>query len=288
MYIYLNGKVVSKEEAVLSPYDHGFMYGVGAFETFRTYDGFPFLIDEHLDRLHEALHELNIRLAIDSDKVIQMVQTLLSRNEMSDAYFRLNVSGGAGDIGLQTETYEEPTVILYTKPLVQTDAVSEKELIMLKTVRNTPEGEKRLKSHHYLNSILGKRELSDVNQEGVFLTKEGYISEGTVSNLFWVKQNQMFTPGTSTGILEGITRKWVMNVSEPLNIPLKTGNYKIEELVEADEVFLTNSIQELVPVKRFEHKVFPGAEGEVFQAYLSLYKAHTKEKRRTIDVFLKG
>lgn len=288
MYIYLNGKVVSKEEAVLSPYDHGFMYGVGAFETFRTYDGFPFLIDEHLDRLHEALHELNIRLAIDSDKVIQMVQTLLSRNEMSDAYFRLNVSGGAGDIGLQTETYEEPTVILYTKPLVQTDAVSEKELIMLKTVRNTPEGEKRLKSHHYLNSILGKRELSDVNQEGVFLTKEGYISEGTVSNLFWVKQNQMFTPGTSTGILEGITRKWVMNVSEPLNIPLKTGNYKIEELVEADEVFLTNSIQELVPVKRFEHKVFHGAEGEVFQAYLSLYKAHTKEKRRTIDVFLKG
>ncbi|GGB71104.1 aminodeoxychorismate lyase [Fictibacillus barbaricus] len=288
MYIYLNGKVVSKEEAVISPYDHGFMYGVGAFETFRTYDGFPFLIDEHLYRLHEALHELNIRLELDSDKVIKMVQTLLSRNEMSDAYFRLNVSGGAGDIGLQTETYEEPTVILYTKPLVQTDTVSEKELILLKTVRNTPEGEKRLKSHHYLNSILGKRELSDVNQEGVFLTKEGYISEGTVSNLFWVKQNQVFTPGTSTGILEGITRKWVMNVSESLNIPLKTGNYKIEELVQADEVFLTNSIQELVPVKRFEHKVFPGAEGEVFQSYLSLYKAHTKEKRRTIDVFLKG
>ncbi|MFG6497527.1 aminodeoxychorismate lyase [Fictibacillus sp. UD] len=282
MYIYLNGKVVSKEEAVISPYDHGFMYGLGAFETFRTYGGFPFLINEHLTRLHEALKELNIYLELDTDTVIEMVKTLLRKNEMDDAYFRLNVSAGVGDIGLQTLPYEKPAVILYTKPLIESSTISEKELIPLKTVRNTPEGEKRLKSHHYLNSILGKRELSAVNQEGVFLTQEGYISEGTVSNLFWYSDNKLFTPGTSTGILEGITRKWVMKASHILNIPFETGNYKIEKLVEADEIFLTNSIQELVPVNKFQDKEFPGAEGEIFDLYRRLYNEHTKKQLRSI------
>ncbi|MBD7966224.1 aminodeoxychorismate lyase [Fictibacillus norfolkensis] len=282
MYIYLNGKVVSKDEAMISPYDHGFMYGLGAFETFRTYDGFPFLIQDHLNRLSEALDELNINLVLDADTVIEMVRTLLAKNKMNDAYFRLNVSAGAGDIGLQTDPYEEPVVILYTKPLVETSSVSEKELVLLKTRRNTPEGEKRLKSHHYLNSILGKRELSNMNQEGIFLTKEGYTSEGTVSNLFWFKDHKLFTPHTSTGILEGITRKWVMHASERLNIPLETGNYTLETLTEADEVFLTNSIQELVPVSHFQHTTFLGAEGEVYQKFRELYMKHTKKQYQSI------
>ncbi len=282
MYIYLNGVVVSKDDAMISPYDHGFMYGLGAFETFRTYDGFPFLIDEHLNRLREALNELNIDLVIDSDTVIEMVSTLLAKNKMSDAYFRLNVSAGVGDIGLQTEPYMKPVVILYTKPLMKTSAVAEKELVQLKTRRNTPEGEKRLKSHHYLNSILGKRELSNMNQEGIFLTREGYISEGTVSNLFWYKDNMLFTPHTSTGILEGITRKWVMHASKLLNIPLETGNYIIETLTEADEVFLTNSIQELVPVSHFQDTTFSGAEGEMYQKFRELYMKHTKKQYRSI------
>ncbi|WP_144704856.1 aminodeoxychorismate lyase [Fictibacillus phosphorivorans] len=282
MYIYLNGKVVSKDEAMISPYDHGFMYGLGAFETFRTYDGFPFLIQEHLNRLSEALDELNINLVLDADTVIEMVNTLLSKNKMTDAYFRLNVSAGVGDIGLQTDSYEEPVVILYTKPLVETSSVSEKELVLLKTRRNTPEGEKRLKSHHYLNSILGKRELSNMNQEGIFLTQEGYICEGTVSNLFWYKDNKLYTPHTSTGILEGITRNWVMHASKRLNIPLETGNYTIETLTEADEVFLTNSIQELVPVSHFQDTTFLGAEGEAYQKFRELYMKHTKKQYRSI------
>ncbi|MED1865490.1 aminodeoxychorismate lyase [Fictibacillus nanhaiensis] len=285
MYIYLNGKVISKNDAMISPYDHGFMYGLGAFETFRTYNGFPFLIEEHLKRLHEALNELNINLKLDSDAVIQMVSTLLNKNKMNDAYFRLNVSAGVGDIGLQTDPYVEPVVILYTKPLVETSFISEKELVLLKTKRNTPEGEKRLKSHHYLNSILGKRELSNMNQEGIFLTREDYISEGTVSNLFWYKDNMLFTPHTSTGILEGITRKWVMHASKRLNIPLETGNYTIETLTEADEVFLTNSIQELVPVSHFQDTTFSGAEGEVYQKFRELYMRHTKKQCKSIDIF---
>jgi 4-amino-4-deoxychorismate lyase len=282
MYIYINGKVLPMEEAVISPYDHGFMYGLGAFETFRTYNGFPYLIDEHMKRLHEALNELNINAVINTEHVIETVQTLLQKNKLDDAYFRLNVSAGNGDIGLQTDPYENPVMILFTKPLPQSMALA-KELVMLKTVRNTPEGEQRLKSHHYLNSILGKRELTDpVRQEGVFLTEQGFISEGTVSNLFWYKDGTMFTPGLSTGILNGITRKWVLNASEKLNIPFETGNYKINELHDADEVFLTNSIQELVPVNRFEQKHFFGANGQFFQKLKAKYKEDTNNRRRTI------
>ncbi|ANX10502.1 4-amino-4-deoxychorismate lyase [Fictibacillus arsenicus] len=282
MYIYINGKVLTKEEAVISPYDHGFMYGLGAFETFRTYNGFPYLVDEHIDRLQEALKELNISAVINKEHVIEMVQTLLQKNKLENAYFRLNVSAGNGDIGLQTDPYENPVVILYTKPLPQSIA-SAKELIILKTVRNTPEGKQRLKSHHYLNSILGKRELKDpAGQEGMFLTEDGFISEGTVSNLFWFKNGTLFTPGLSTGILNGITRKWVLNASEKMNIPFETGNYKINELHNADEVFLTNSIQELVPVNRFEQKHFPGAEGQLFQKLKAKYTEDTNNRRRTI------
>ncbi|WNB92009.1 aminodeoxychorismate lyase [Bacillus sp. NEB1478] len=283
MFIYLDGQIVSREEARISPFDHGFMYGLGAFETFRTYDGFPFLIDEHISRLHEALEELNISIKISTADVTEMVTMLLNKNKLKDAYFRLNVSAGAGDIGLQTDPYEEPTVILFTKPLALSSKPSEKELVKLKTVRNTPEGEKRIKSHHYLNSILGKRELTNpLTQEGFFLTKEGYISEGTVSNLFWVNEGELFTPCVSTGILEGITRKWMLHTSELLNIPVKTGNYTINELKRSEEVFLTNSIQELVPVRRFEDKEYAGNEGRTLQKFQNLYRLHTKEKRTQI------
>jgi 4-amino-4-deoxychorismate lyase len=116
----------------------------------------------------------------------------------------------------------------------------------------------------------------------VFLTKEGFISEGTVSNLFWFKDGTLFTPGLSTGILNGITRKWVLNASEKMNIPFETGNYKINELHDADEVFLTNSIQELVPVNRFEQKHFPGAEGQLFQKLKTNYTEDTNNRHRTI------
>ncbi|MDR7074878.1 aminodeoxychorismate lyase [Fictibacillus barbaricus] len=283
MYIYVDGQIVSKEEARISPFDHGFMYGLGAFETFRTYEGFPFLIDNHIDRVHEALEELNISIKINTADVTEMVTTLLNKNGLSDAYFRLNISAGAGDIGLQTDPYEQPAVILFTKPLAQAAKSAEKELVTLKTVRNTPEGEKRLKSHHYLNSILGKRELTNpLTQEGVFLTKEGYVSEGTVSNLFWVSKGVLFTPCISTGILDGITRKWMLHASQLLNIPVETGNYTINELKCADEVFLSNSIQELVPVRRLEEKEFAGNEGQILQKYQNLYRQHTEEKRTRI------
>ena len=185
MLIYVNGQYVKASEARISPYDHGYLYGLGVFETFRIYNGHPFLLDDHYDRLIDALDTLQIKWTMTKDEVLLILKNLLIKNKLENAYVRFNVSAGIDEIGLQTEMYEEPSVIVFIKPLAAPGEVAEKEGVVLKQVRNTPEGAARLKSHHYLNNILGKREIGNVvNKEGIFLTETGYVAEGIVSNLF--------------------------------------------------------------------------------------------------------
>ncbi|MDF4766395.1 aminodeoxychorismate lyase, partial [Vibrio parahaemolyticus] len=186
---------------------------------------------------------------------------------------RFNVSAGIDEIGLQTEMYEEPSVIVFIKPLAAPGEVAEKEGVVLKQVRNTPEGAARLKSHHYLNNILGKREIGNVvNKEGIFLTETGYVAEGIVSNLFFVKGDILYTPSLETGILNGITRAFIIKVAEELGIKVKEGFFTKDELLSADEVFVTNSIQEIVPLNRIEERDFPGKVGMVTKRFINLYE----------------
>ena len=210
MFIYVNGQIVTKEDARISPFDHGFMYGLGLFETFRVYDGHPFLLDDHLTRLHDGLNMLNISFFITRDEVMHILSRLLEANGYRDAYVRLNISAGVGDVGLQVDKYTAPTVIMYMKP-VPTFA-EEKVCQTLRIRRNTPEGYIRLKSHHYLNNILGKWEIGkDAHVEGIFLTQDGFVAEGIVSNIFWAKDGVVYTPSVQTGILNGVTRMFVIH-----------------------------------------------------------------------------
>ncbi|MDN4527470.1 aminodeoxychorismate lyase [Fictibacillus fluitans] len=278
MYLLIDGKLVSKNEASISPFDHGYMYGLGAFETVRVYNGHPFLWEDHMERLRQALVELNIKYELDSAAAWMETKRLMRRNKWKNAYIRFNISAGTGEIGLQTEPYMEPTIIIYGKPLPEQGPFLEKELVVLQTRRNTPEGSVRLKSHHYLNSILGKRELSrPVEQEGLFLTEDGFASEGTVSNVFWVKDGKLFTPSLGTGILNGITRQFILAAAAKLDMDAEEGFYTPKDLLSADEIFLTNSIQEMVPVKTFEGKNFPGAGGQVLHSLLFLYHSCSKD-----------
>ncbi|KSU76518.1 4-amino-4-deoxychorismate lyase [Fictibacillus enclensis] len=278
MYLLIDGKLVSKNEASISPFDHGYMYGLGAFETVRVYNGHPFLWEDHMNRLRQALVELNIKHELDSSAAWMETKRLMRRNKWKNAYIRFNISAGIGEIGLQTEPYTKPTIIIYGKPLPEQGPFNEKELVVLQTRRNTPEGRIRLKSHHYLNSILGKRELKEpVEQEGLFLTEDGFASEGTVSNVFWVKDGRLYTPSLGTGILNGITRQFIMAAAAKLDMDAEEGFYTPQDLLAADEIFLTNSIQEMVPVKRFEGKDFPGAGGKVLHSLLFLYHSCSKD-----------
>ena len=270
--IYVNGRVCRSSEAKISPYDHGYLYGLGVFETFRIYNGHPFLLDDHYERLMDALDILQIKWTMTKDEVMLILKNLLVKNGLKHAYVRLNVSAGIDEIGLQTEVYEEPSVIVFIKPLASPGNVVEKEGVILKQVRNTPEGAFRLKSHHYLNNILGKREIGNVvNKEGIFLTETGYVAEGIVSNLFFVKGDILYTPSLETGILNGITRAFIIKAAEELDIEVKEGFFTKDELLSADEVFVTNSIQEIVPLYRIEEKDFPGKVGVVTKRLMDLY-----------------
>jgi 4-amino-4-deoxychorismate lyase len=275
MYVYINGQFSKKEEVVISPFDHGFLYGLGVFETFRAYNGHPFLLDDHLERLNEGMRMLNIDAAFTREDVLPILKKLLAKNSFSDAYIRFNVSAGNGEIGLQTESYTEPNVIIFSKPLSPAGGMAEKKAVLLNIKRNTPEGEERLKSHHYLNNVLAKREVgNDLNKEGIFLTEEGYLSEGIVSNVFWYKEGILYTPDIGTGILNGITRRFVIALARKAGVEVHEGFYNKEEAEAAEEIFLTNSIQEIVPVIDFSGKAYPGKQGNLVKSLFKQYEEH--------------
>lgn len=272
MYIYLNGEFIRQEDARISPFDHGYLYGVGLFETFRTYDGHPFLLDDHLMRLQNGLNNLKINLQLKGEEVKGIINHLLTLNELRDAYIRLNVSAGEGEIGLPSGDYMKPNVLLFMKPIPAFPR--EKEAVILKTPRNTPEGEYRLKSHHFLNNINAKREIgNNPILEGIFLTKEGFLAEGITSNLFWIKKNIIYTPALETGILNGITRQFILKIAEKLSLETVEGLFYQKDLEGCDEAFITNSIQEIIPLTKINHVNLPGKGCPLTTVLMENYKS---------------
>ncbi|WP_445506867.1 aminodeoxychorismate lyase [Niallia sp. 03190] len=273
MYIYINEKVVKQEEAVISVFDHGFMYGLGLFETFRIYEGHPFLLEDHLQRLNHGLKRLNIERVFTREEVNSIIQVLLQKNDLKNAYIRFNVSAGSGAIGLQTTPYTNPNIVMYMKPLPAAGRMVEKKGRILAIPRNTPEGDERLKSHHYLNNIFAKREIgTDAEIEGIFLTKEQHLAEGVTTNLFWIKKDVLYTPSLDTGILNGITRQFIMAYAKKMGMTVEEGFYAVEHMLQAEEVFATNSIQEIIPLKSIDAHLFNGAAGKVVALFHKNYR----------------
>ncbi|UJF33095.1 aminodeoxychorismate lyase [Paenibacillus hexagrammi] len=288
MIISMNGTLVDEQQAVVSVYDHGFLYGLGLFETFRTYSTKPFLLQQHLERLSASCRELSIQYAPQEDRIRELIQQLLTVNELQDAYIRLTVSAGKDILGLPSGDYVQPTEIMYIKPLPPKDEKAYqigKALQLLKLSRNTPEGIYRFKSLHYMNNILAKRELQNYSwaqgAEGLFLTDEGYLAEGIVSNLFFVKNSVCYTPSLDTGILPGITRAFVLKVLQHIQVPAEEGLYTWEDLVQADEVFIVNSIQEITPISTLytptgtSLHVGQARTGPLANRLISEYRRHT-------------
>ncbi len=288
-YVSINGVITPIEQAVVSVMDHGFLYGMGLFETMRTYNGRPFLLDRHLRRLQGSCDSLGIRWSAHVQQVEQQMQQLMEANDLTEAYLRYTVSAGEDILGLPSGEYTEPNVILYAKALPSpSSARPTKSLRRLHTVRNTPEGDIRLKSLHYMNSILGKRELAlyadepAAAVEGLMLTAEGHLAEGIVSNLFFIKDNCIYTPSVDTGILPGITRAWLIELAEQKGLTVEKGLYTWEQLVQADEVFVTNSVQEMVPVVRLleDNRELIVGDGQIGEHTIMLCTAYESEAYR--------
>lgn len=259
MKISWNGTLTDENEAVITVFDHGFLYGLGLFETFRTYYGRPFLLTEHLQRLHKSAKLLGIQYHCDPSQLSRQIKQLMEANGLNEAYVRLTVSAGQGELGLPTGNYEHPNQLILVKALAQVSQeewMAGRDLRLLRTRRNTPEGEFRFKSLHYMNNIIAKRELQLLGTEvakgteGLMLTGSDVLAEGIVSNLFFVMQDVLYTPSLDTGILPGVTRALVIELANQNDLAVVEGQYKWEQLLKADEVFMTNSIQELIPITR--------------------------------------
>lgn len=258
-FMGVDGRVVDTAEAVVSVMDHGLLYGMGLFETFRTYQGSPFLLEQHLNRLTESCELLGIVYKPDPEFVRKWITDLLLANQLKDAYIRYTVTAGVETLGLPAGEYKNKTELLYIKSLPVLSPTLYKEgkaLQLLITPRNTPETPVRMKSLHYMNNIMAKRELQHypdavrLGAEGLMLTENGELAEGIVSNLFFIKDKKLYTPDVGTGILPGITRALVLELAQTLDIAIEEGRYTWNMLTRADEIFTTGSVQELMPVTR--------------------------------------
>ncbi|KAF1678554.1 aminodeoxychorismate lyase [Bacillus sp. SKDU12] len=277
--IYMNGRYIEEKDAVLSPFDHGFLYGIGVFETFRLYEGCPFLFDWHIKRLERALNDLQIEYTVSKHEIHEMLDKLLRLNDIKDgnARVRLDISAGISDKGFVSQTYDKPTVLCFMNQLKPESLPSQKEGKILSLRRNTPEGPFRLKSHHYLNNMYAKREIgNDPRIEGIFLTEDGAVAEGIISNVFWRKDSCIYTPSLDTGILDGVTRRFVMGNAKKIGLDLKTGRYEQESLLAADEAWVTNSVLEIIPFTKIDEANYAGQSGEAVSALQTLYKKEIK------------
>ncbi|MFC5590876.1 aminodeoxychorismate lyase [Sporosarcina soli] len=280
MWCWMNGEYRRAEDLRISPFDHGYLYGAGFFETFRTYEGNAWLFSQHMDRLRTALEEYRIAMPYGDAEILEVVHQLDVLSGGHDGYFRLNVSAGVHDIGLAPSTYASPTVIVFRKELPPTVRGTEKKAVWLETPRNRPESVVRHKSHNFLNNVRGRLELPSLKElEGIFLTEAGFVAEGVTSNVFWVEDGTLFTPAIETGILPGTTRAFVIELARSLGVEVKQGLYSQEDVERADELFVTNAVQEIVPLSAIGDKSFLGASGVCYQKLHGSYMQAINEMK---------
>ncbi len=277
----MDGDYIKADELRISPFDHGFLYGLGFFETFRTYGGKIFLFTDHLNRLQKALDEFHLHVDLKVLDISAIVRELNERSDGYDGYFRLNISAGAHDIGLAPSVYEKPTIIIFRKPLPPLTRGKEKSAVWLETRRNTPESATRHKSHHYANNVRARLELSSLAElEGFFLTRDGHVAEGITSNIFWVSEGELYTPSLETGSLAGTTRDWVIREAAILGIRVNEGLYEPGIIEQAEEVFVTNAVQELVPIKQLESSLYAGTDGRIYSTLHKRYVEQAEKQRQ--------
>ncbi|MBZ0154667.1 MAG: aminotransferase class IV [Alphaproteobacteria bacterium] len=257
----MNDRVVPAAEAKVSVFDHGFLYGDGIYETMRVYDGVVFLLDEHLQRLHRSASLIGLDIPKDVPGIKRALYDTLQANALRNAYVRLTVSRGYGQIGLDPDLCKEPTFIIITnefKPYPNTLYENGISLLIASTRRNLKEAlDPRIKSLNFLNNILAKIEAKRADAyEAVMLNDAGHLAEGTISNLFFVKEGVLCTPSLECGILDGITRSLIIDLAVRNSIGLREGAFLPGDLYRASEVFVTNSTMEVMPVSRVDSSRF--------------------------------
>lgn len=285
MKIYLDGKFVDKEEAKISVFDHGLLYGDGVFEGIRAYNGRVFKLKEHIDRLFNSARAIMLHIPNTKEGVEEIVLETLRVNKLKDAYIRLVVTRGVGDLGLDPLKCSKPTIFcIADKIKLYPEEYYKKglEIVIVSTRRNIPEAiNPSIKSLNYLNNILGKIEANRAGvPEAIMLNSEGYVAECTGDNIFVLKGNTLITPPTWAGALDGITRQTVMEIAnDKLKLLVKEDLMTCYHLYTADECFLTGTAAEIVPVVKIDSRVI--GDGKPGKVTLKLIKEFHKLTKTT-------
>ncbi len=282
MNVFLNGKLVKKADARITVFDHGLLYGDGVFEGIRSYNGLIFKLKEHIDRLFESAEAIELNISMSKKEIVDAIITTLKSNKLTDAYIRLVVTRGAGDLGLDPRKCKGATIFIITDKIVLYPKEYYDEglyIIIANTRRNIHEAlSPQIKSLNYLNNILAKVEAIKADcEEALMLNRDGYVTECTGDNIFIVKNGMLLTPPPDAGLLKGVTRRAVMDLAAEEGITVKEEQMKPEDLYAADECFLTGTAAEIIPVIKIDdHVIGSGKPGRITGRMLERFRELTK------------
>ncbi|WP_217558179.1 branched-chain-amino-acid transaminase [Paenibacillus sp. GbtcB18] len=278
-WIYLDGSFVTKEEAKVSVYDHGFLYGDGIFEGIRIYGGNIFKCKEHLDRLYDSAKSIMLNIPLSFQEMQDALVETIRRNELRDGYIRLVVSRGPGDLGLDPRRSPKASVIIIVEQLSiypEEAYINGLKTVSVSSRRNIPDAvNPKIKSLNYLNNILVKIQsnLAGVG-EAIMLNSQGYVAEGSSDNIFIVKRGVVFTPPCYIGALEGITRAAIIEICERQGYTLKEEPFTLHDVYVADEVFFTGTAAEVIAVREVDGRIIgEGKAGPITTKLLQEFRS---------------
>jgi branched-chain amino acid aminotransferase len=279
LQIYISGAFVSKEDAKVSVYDHGLLYGDGVFEGIRAYNGKVFRLKEHVDRLYNSSRAIMLEIPIEPAQMAADIEKTVAVNGFKDCYIRVVVTRGAGALGLDIRKTSNPQIIIIADSIqLYPEELYERgmEIVSVSTIRNHPNAlNPRIKSLNYLNNILAKIEGQLAGcPEALMVNHKGEIAECTGDNIFLVRDGRVMTPSIDSGILEGITRNAVLELSRQAGYPTEECSLTRHDVYIADEVFLTGTAAELIAVVKVDARpIGSGKPGPITKDLLARFKA---------------
>lgn len=281
--IYIDGAFVAQNEAKISVFDHGFLYGDGVFEGIRAYNGRVLKLHEHIDRLYDSAKAIMLDIGVSKDEMVKIVLESLRVNNLKDSYIRLVISRGMGDLGLDPRKCPKPSIICIAAHIaVYPPELYERglEIVTATVRRNIPEAlNPRIKSLNYLNNILAKIEANRQGApEAIMLNQDGFVAECTADNIFIIKNGRITTPPAYMGALGGITKDTVVEIAKTLGKTVEENVFTRYEVYTADEMFLTGTGAEVIPVTSVDGRSIGNGEvGSLTKELIKAYKDYANK-----------
>jgi len=274
--VYINGKMFAEANAAISVFDRSYLYGEGAFETLRAYNGRPAFCDMHYHRLRANCEKLSIDLPVDEYAFEHAVIKTINANRLKNAHMRVTVSPVGVSVGIERPSKMKTNIVIFARPLKERPKEHYEKgarIVIVESVFADDPEMSEIKSTNYLTKMLARMEVSRKKaDEGLLMNRSGSILEGSATNLFVVKDGVLFTPPLSDGCLPGITRWVVLGLAEGLKIPCRESSLRLTDIKKVDEIFLTGSTAEILPVREVAKLTKKSAPGPVTRRLMKAYK----------------